>query len=218
MIKRAEIYLLTLVLALVSGPAWAASKYQYVVDATNRIIELSSQSMSPSADVLAKASAEACHALTGLLKDPEFRKDLDKMDQRAPKTHEERAKLKRDLALFVGAFLRTEEEALKKAGLKKEAVKQILWSAGMLQEALDDELDLTRIITAIDKFRVEVCEAAKGIEQAQEETKRRGILRKWAFRIGGVALIVVDLTAAALTSPVAVGSVAIGTVVMSWSE
>jgi hypothetical protein len=45
---------------------------------------------------------------------------------------------------------------------------------------------------------------------------RKLTIQRWAFRIGGVALIVVDLTAAAPTAAVTVGSVAVGGAVAGW--
>ena len=81
---------------------------------------------------------------------------------------------------------------------------------------LDDKHDPTRIISALDKFREDLCEGAKVIQQTKEDATRRATLRKWSFRIGGLAMIVVDLAATAPTGAVSIGSVAIGTAVMSW--
>jgi hypothetical protein len=209
---------LTVVVLAVSTKAWSAEKYQYVIDATNRIVELNSQSASPSQSDLAKASELACNTLKQLLDDREFRRDLDNLKGLDEKTREQRGDLKRDLALFESAFLRSEETALVKAGLSPEAVKQILWSASMLSHALDDKHDPTRILMALDKFRADVCDSAKVLEQRREEATRRATLRTWGFRIGGIALIVAELTAAAPTAAVAVGSVAIGTGVMAWGQ
>src|SRR5690349_15506428 len=209
---------LTVVALAVSARAWSAEKYQYVIDATNRIIELNSQSASPSQSDLAKAGTLACNTLKQLLDDREFRRDLDNAKGLDEKTRPQRADLKRDLALFEAAFLRPEETALMKAGLTPEAVKQILWSASMLRHALDDKHDPTRILMALDKFRAEVCNSAKALEQSREDTARSATLRAWGFRIGGVALIVADLAIAAPTSAVSVGSVAIGTGVMTWGQ
>jgi hypothetical protein len=209
---------LTLVALAVSTRAWSAEKYQYVIDATNRIVELNSQSASPSQGDLAKASALACNTLKQLLDDREFRRDLDNLKGLDEKTRGERADLKRDLALFEAAFLRPEERALIKAGLTPESVKQILWSASMLRHALDDKHDPTRILMALDKFRADVCDSAKVLEQGRDEATRRATLRTWGFRIGGIALIVSDLTFAVPTGAVSVGSVAIGTGIMAWGQ
>jgi hypothetical protein len=209
------LWLVALILTL-AGNAWSAEKYQYVLDATRKIIDLNSQSVSPGPDEIAKASAEACNALKQLLLDKAFREDLDKMTQADAKTRERRTEIKRDLTLFVAAFLRPEEAALRKSGLTEEATKRILWSASLLQRALDDKHDPNRILTALDKFRDELCQGAKMIQESKNESTRRTTLQKWSFRIGGVAMIVVDLASAAPTGAVAVGSVAIGTAIMSW--
>ena len=104
------------------------------------------------------------------------------------------------------------------AGLKEGTIKEILWSASMFRNSLDDKYNPNRIIMSMDKFRSEVCEGAVALQKLRDEERRLGIVRKWAIRMAGISLIVVDVTVASPTGPVAIGSVAIGAAVASWSE
>jgi hypothetical protein len=217
---RMRVSVIFFVLLVTAAPnnAWAANRYQYVLDATNRIAELASRSVPPSTEDLAKASSEACFALRQLMEDREFRADLHKMTGADSKTRGERTRIKRDLSLFVAAFLRPEEEFMRKAGLKEDIIKEIIWSAAMFRNSLDDVYDPNRIIASLDSFRAHVCEEAKALQGLLDEGQRMKKLRKWVFRMGGISLIIVDVTVAWPTGPVAIGSAAIGATIASWSE
>jgi hypothetical protein len=214
-------YFLACVVALgysiaLCGTARGADKYQYIVDATNRIIQLDSESASPSADDLAKAGSEACQALKQLIADPEFKRDLEKMKSNDLKTRGERASMKRDLVMFVNAFLRPEQDALRKAGINDQAVTEIRRSANMFQQFLDNNFDPQAILSALNGFQNEVCQSAVLSGKTVDIATRRALIEKWAFRIGGVAIIAVDAGSTTMTAGVSAGSIAIGAGIMTW--
>lgn len=204
-----------LALLVLQEKVWSQNKYQYLINATNKIMELNGRSSVSTEDSMS-AAAEVCQTLKQLLEDRQFRGDLHVMAEIRGKYPKELGELRGNLSLFAQAFLTPEEQTLKNAGLREEAAKQILWSASLFRNAVEDKIDPERILSEIDTLRDEVCEAEKAIRSAQDAGQRREILATWAFRVGGIALIVVDVTGASPSGLIAVGSAAIGTAVAGW--
>ena len=211
--------LLILVFTLIAAPeaGWTQSKYQYLIDTTNKLMDVLGRSTFQDPKELGEACARVCHTLRELLDDKRFRDDLYRIAKREDKYSEERQQLTWNLSLFVQSFLRAEEEALKKAGLSEDAVKQIVWSASLFKNAVDDELDPTRTILAIKQLHDDVCQGEKIIRETKEQSERKRMFRNWAFRLGGIALIVVDVTTLVPSGALTMGSVTIGTAVVEWA-
>jgi hypothetical protein len=210
----ARMLLLLLGILANAAGAQAQAKYQYVVDAANRVSAFLGESPTPSAAALAKASSEMCTTLKRLLEDPLFKDDVYRLSKLATTTRKEQAQIKRDLSVFMGSFMVVEKEALLRAGLTRDAADRLLWSAAALRNDVDQERDPRLIIDDVGALRNEVCQGARAM--SDKEAKSHAVT-KWAYRFGGVVLIVVD-AAASIPAPVAASSGALGAVVTTWGE
>lgn len=178
-----------------------------------------SQSPTPDRAALLKVTSQACGALSTLLEDKQFHSDLFRLTETAASSHQQREQLKRELDLFNIQFLRIEEKALLAAGLEERAAKEILWSAAMFRMSIDTKFDSEQVLDSIARLRSDVCDGSQRLQAEMDSSERRSLVRKWSFRIGGVALIVVDLgSPAILAPPVATGSVLVGAAISSWTE
>jgi hypothetical protein len=214
--------------------AQTPTKYGYVVDATNRIMDILSTSVEPDQKALAEATSVACMTLKRLLADQQFRADLMKISNRSASRAADRAILKHQLAMFAGEFLLPEAEALKKAGLSAIAVQELLWSATFFRDAVDNKPNGELILVAAGKLQQEICDAAKVLQQAhatpqatpqatvqgkaQTQAESRKTFTKWAYRFGGFVLIVIDVTGSIPSATVSDVSVPVGAAVMSWND
>ena len=118
-----------------------------------------------------------------------------------------------DLDAFIESFAKPESALLRSAGLSPKATSDILFSAAFFHDS-PPAADGAAILANIDRLRRDICSAAQAIENNQENAKtseeRRKRFRKWGFGIGGLTLIVVDITAAAESAGLSTASVAIG--------
>lgn len=216
-----KLLLLTLVACLLpatSALAQISDKYRYLINATNEMNSVVSQSALPDRAALLKVTSQACGALSTLLDDKQFNTELFRLGDRAASSQRQREQLKRELDLFISQFLRVEEEWLRAAGLDERAAQDLLWSAGMFRMSLDAKLDPKQILNAIATLRSEVCDGSRRLQAEEDSAKRWAMVRKWSFRIGGVTLIAVDVGSSLITGPVAAGSAAIGAAVAGWTE
>lgn len=200
------------------GLGQVSAKYPYLVNATNQMSVIVGQSTAPDRAALLSVTAQACNALSMLLEDRQFHSDLSRLSDQVPASVKERAQLKRELDLFASSFLRVEERWLREAGLDEQAAKEILWSASMFRNSVDDDVNPEGILNVISSLRAEVCEGSRRLQSEEDSAKRWAMVRKWSFRIGGVTLIVVDVGTSAVTAPVAAASAAIGVAIADWGE
>jgi hypothetical protein len=201
-----------------TATAQVSDKYRYLINATNEIHKAVSQSAAPDRAALLIATAAACSALTRLLEDKQFERDLLQLAERAPSSQQRRDQLRRELDLFILEFLRVEETWLREAGVDERAAKDILWSAGIFRTAVDSKIDPKHVLGVIGKLREDVCKGSRAIQDEEDSAKRWAKVRKWSFRLGGVTLIAVDIGSSVITGPVAAGSAAIGAAVAGWPE
>jgi hypothetical protein len=202
-------------IAAISAEAQPDSRYRYLMDAANRIIELSEATSVPTSEALEGAASFACRALGRLLEDPAFRADLNKIAKGSTYAAE-RSALRRDLALFSSAFISWEEDALVRAGLSPTAARKLLIATAYMSQAVDDAVEPTRVITAIESARIELCAGTTRIARAQDTSQRRQLALTWALRLGGAAIIVGNAAVATPSGGFALASVAIGAGIMSW--
>jgi len=218
--KKTSSLLLVLACVFASSSAHSQSsdKYKYLINATNAMNAVVSQSPALDRGELIKVTSQACTALSMLLGDKQFNADLFRMGERQYVSQQQRDQLKRELDLFISQFLRVEEAWLRSAGLEERAAKEILWSAGMFRMSIDSKFDPKQILITIDKLRSEVCDGSRRLQAEEDSAKRWALARKWSFRIGGVTMIAVDVGSSVVTGPVAAGSAAIGAAVAGWTE
>tara|TARA_R110002012_G_scaffold219567_2_gene391005 strand:+ start:3056 stop:3685 length:630 start_codon:yes stop_codon:yes gene_type:complete len=204
--------------------AWGQSSetYRYLINATNEMSKAVGQSAAPEIDSLLRVTAQACNALTTLLKDPQFHQDLSRLNDQVPASIEEREQLRRELYLFVSSFLHIEERALRYAGVEERTAKEILWVASTFRDAIVADVTPDQLLGSISDLQEEICQGTEILQSEKDRDRRWSIVKKWSIRIGGVTLIAVDVSSAAfsggITAPVAAGSAAIGGVVASWNE
>lgn len=197
---------------------YGQNRYPYLVDSANEMLSLNSDVSRQSTQRLAQASARACQALRVLLDDPLFMLDLDRIASTQAHSDADREELSRDLGRFVASFLSGERKLLKDAGLRDEAIDQILLSASRLQDVASAYVDPEQIYDAVRWFRDDVCEGAERLSQLVDANERNDTFRKWAFRIGGAVMVAVDVGAGPATGGVTVASTAIGAAIMTWDQ
>lgn len=180
------------------------ARYQYLVDATNRMMDLNSRADFSPKDFEA-TSAQACSALSLLLKDEQFGSDLAKW--RGGRSIQQRKGFKRDVSLFVNAFLLPENKQLRKAGLSEESIRQISGSAAFFKDAVDANSSPKVTLDSLQRFRNDVCGASSHIHTF--EARKRAVGR-WAVGLGVTAMIVFDLASTLPSAGVSAASVAIG--------
>lgn len=218
MLKKALLILVVLLAAPSVGLGQVSTKYPYLVNATNQMSATIAQSAAPERTALIRVTTQACQALSMLLEDKQFQRDLSRLNDQMPASARERAQLKRELDLFVSSFLRVEERWLREAGLEERVAKEILWSASMFRNSVDADVKPEHVLNVVSKLRADVCDGSRKLQSEEDSAKRWAMVRKWSFRIGGVTLIAVDVGTAAVTAPVAAASAAIGAAVAGWSE
>lgn len=206
----------TVMILLINSPALAVVKYPYIIYATNRMIALNSQGGSQNPQAAAEILLDACYASRQLLDDKSFREDLDQILKSRDKHLPELKELKNNLQQFALAFLSTEEEAFKNAGLSEEAIKRIMVGASLFRNRVDQQLNPDTVLDGIKQFNKEVCDKTS-LESVKEEGRRRELIEKWKYKIGGIVVIVIDIPLNGLFPGFAYGSMAIGAGMMSWS-
>lgn len=190
------------------SPAYPQSKYFYITDATNRMLELNSRG--PGEDTLAavEVARQACTALSLLIRDEQFLADLRRWAD--TQFSEERRNLKREMGLFINAFLLTEQEILRRAGFSEPSIQQMLWSAAMLRPSVDVSIEPNLLLSRIDQLRGDICEGASTLSQIQQREDVRRLFARWAMGVGGAGMIVADVAAATPSGGVAAASLALG--------
>ena len=217
-----RVLLLSLALSclLLTPPAVAqmADKYRHLSPATNEMTEVLSQSPAPDGAALLKAASQGCRALGMLLEDKAFRDDLRRLGKASAVPAKERTAWRRALDLFTLQFLGVEEKWLRDAGLDPRATRGILDAAGQLRGSIDGPVKPDQVLEAIGSLRSEICEGARKLQARDDKARQWALARKWGYRLGGVAVIVVDVAFFPVDAPVAVGSAAIGAGMMGWSD
>ncbi|MBI2187348.1 MAG: hypothetical protein HYU37_09570 [Acidobacteria bacterium] len=191
-------------------------RYEYLAQATQRIIAASEATADPTPAAVETAAAAGCGALGRLLEDSAFRADLDRLSK-MPRSVRERAELKRDLSLFISAFMRWEQKTLQDAGLDARSSESVLWAVVSLRTAADRDLSPDDVMGGIRSLRMELCGAAKEAQAARTGQERRRMLATWGARIGGALVIAANGAFASPSGGFALASVGIGAGVMGIS-
>lgn len=216
-----KICIVLLVSLVGAGPAWCQQpgepidKYRYLIDATNKIYDLTQRSVEPEPKERAEIAARACNALKELLGDMDFIADLQRMAKATPEHKEQHTRMRRDLVSFLDAFLKPEAGLLSKAGLSGAAVFEVSSAASFLSgQALGQQPDPDKILAAIGTLRKDICAAAVTLAQAQKDElgniERNRRWKKLALGMGGVVVIIVDAKSAVPTGGLATASFVIG--------
>ncbi len=194
--------------------AEAHSRYPYLVEATNRMLALNALGERVTASEAAAAAKQACDALGILAKDQQFASDLRKWEK--DQFTDERLTFKRDLGLFVDAFLVPEKAILEYADLDDNARQRILMSAAAVHASIDVKINPEQILTNLERLRSYICGTAArllGVPRQQELIQE---IRRLGLGLVAVALITADVPFAAAGPPAVVAalSAAAGTILL----
>lgn len=213
--------IISVVGALSCSPyAAAQSKYGYLYDTTAEILRIDRETMVLSADDIDRIATRACKTLGHLLKDPNFRNDIQSLHRASETQTEYSRRLSEDLLFFVDSFIPEERKWLHVAGITDEVViNRILIVASALRGSLRETQSQQSIMENVDRLRQEVCLAAEraATGRADERAKkyRRAQIKRWGIGFAGVTLIAVDALALGPSSGVAAASFLIGGSVIS---
>lgn len=208
------LYIVVSILSL-NASALPSNRYGYLHKTTDEVLEIRRKAVNPSDSDIAGIASRVCSTLTVLLdKDPNFRKDLERLSADSSKNMNYHRQLADDLIFFIDAFLPEENEYLLKSGVSPYTASQILIAAGMSRNSLREPLPAATVLGNIERLRSQTCEGAKALAQAQEnqnaQSQRRRTLTKWALGLGGVSLIAADAVFAVPSGGVATASFTLG--------
>jgi hypothetical protein len=165
------------ILAIVLGSVCEAAaqppveRYQYLIHATNRLMDLSAKGILEDRGTLVEATRQACNALQLLTTDEQFKRDVRAWAEN--QFHAERNAFKRDFSLFINSFLLPERDVLRRAGLSTDAIDQILWSAAYFRDSVDARLAPETIFASLDLLRENICRGYLRLYEMQERDEVR---------------------------------------------
>lgn len=200
---------------VLSAFAQPANRYGYLHKTTDEILEIRRKAINPSPADIAGIASRVCTTLTVLLdKDPNFRKDVERLAADSKNHMDYHRQLADDLIFFLDAFLPEENEYLMQSGVSPYTAGQILSAASLSRNSLREPLPAATVLGNIERLRSQTCEGAKTLAQAQDsqdaQKQRRRTLTKWAYGLGGISLIAADAVFAAPTGGVATASFTLG--------
>jgi hypothetical protein len=227
--------LLLLVAALLSAfPTFtslaAESRYQYLVDTTNAIFEVKSQSMTLNKEQIGEIAARACRTLERLQHDEAFVADVNRLAEASKKNASYHEQLRHDLKQFVDSFLTPEEAILKQGGLSQDAINQLRQDETSFRDSLGSKADPRWLLSELGRLRTDICSAAQRIAAMQSQTpgqdhgptatgqqdaENHKLLDKCALAIGGLTLIALDALSEAPSAGVATASFTLGGAIFS---
>ena len=188
--------------------------FPYIVDGTNRITAILSESPTPSRKDLIKVSTIACDALKQLLMDQRFYEGLFAVANTMPDTAPERAKWVRDIELFNLRFLAIEQRTFERAGLDERATKSLVDALSKYRSSVSNKVDPKVMIDAMGRVKDDFCKSAVELQaledKAVEQAQVAALAERSAWRWKGIAVIALDVGAAAA---IIVGSGPAGAVV-----
>jgi len=188
--------------------AGAQSRYQYLLDVTSKLYALNAEDGRAPTATNAAVARQACDAMVMLMKDQQFAKDLAQWEK--DQFPEQRTQFKRDIGLFVDAFLVPERAILRQARLDGESQSRILLAAAAMRESVDKKIDAAQIMKDADRFRAYACGVADRLDRKVQVEESKGIIRRLALGFGGLSLIAVDMAVAVPAPLVSTTSIAVG--------
>ena len=183
-----------------------------LVEATNKLLRVDR----PSASDLREMLIVGCKELRILISDPAFFTDLRAGPGQSPSIDPDVVATFNDLSRFAG-FLEEEKKVLLEAGLKADAVTELLKYAAALRPLLSKRsaVDSEALRIALVKLANEVCNLAELTEPSESQQFRkvaRPVLRRVALTIGGATIISANVAAAIKLGQVyANASISVGT-------
>jgi hypothetical protein len=194
--------------------ARAQSKYDYLHQTTNEILQIERGSMKMTPEEAGAIATRACKTLERLLGDPNFAQDVKKLAADTGKHSAYHRKLAGDVMEFVDAFIPEERDALRNANLSPRAVSQIVLLATSVRSSLNDKPDPGKIMSSLDALRKEICAAATAFVKSQDDEKGRQqrlkTIRRWGLGLAGLSLIAADAAATVPSGGVATASFTLG--------
>ena len=207
-------FLAVFALLAVSTPSIAQTKYTYLHQTTNEILQIQRSAMNMTATDAAAIATRVCKTLEVLRRDENFAKDVTDLARVSAGQSSYHRQLASDLVFFLDAFAAEEAEALRRAGLSQNAASQMMAAAATFRSALREPTNVDQLWRNIDKLRDEVCSAAKTMAKAGEDEKSRQqrwrLVRRWGLGLGGVTMIAADGLSATLTIGVSTASFTLG--------
>ena len=110
-----------LILALAALPVMAQSKYAYLHQTANELLQIQRSSMKMSAADTTGISTRVCKTLERLRKDKNFKKDVEDLAGASRNQSAFHRRLADDLMYFLDSFAIEESEVLEKAGLSSKS-------------------------------------------------------------------------------------------------
>jgi len=207
-------FLAAFALLAVAAPSTAQTKYTYLHQTTNEILQIQRSTMKMTAADAVGIATRVCRTLEILRKDENFARDVNNLARASTDQASFHRQLADDLVFFLDAFATEESEALWKAGLSQNAALQMMAAASTLRAALRQPTKVDELWRNIDKLRGEVCSAAKTMDKAGEDERskqhRWRLVRRWGLGLSGLSMIAVDGLSATLTAGVSTASFALG--------
>ena len=203
-----------LILALAALPVMAQSKYAYLHQTANELLQIQRSSMKMSAADTTGISTRVCKTLERLRKDKNFKKDVEDLAGASRDQSAFHRRLADDLVYFLDSFAIEESEVLEKAGLSSKSAAQMMATAGTLRAALREPLTVDKFLRDFDKLLDEVCRAAITLIKAGEDEKSREqrwrLVRRWGLGVSGVSMILADGLSSVVTVGVSTASFTLG--------
>lgn len=113
----------------ISIPSIAQTKYTYLHQTTDEILQIQRSTMRMTATDATAIATRVCKTLEILRKDENFAKDVDDLARVSADQSSYHRQLANDLVFFLDAFATEEAEALRKAGLSQNAASQMMAAA-----------------------------------------------------------------------------------------
>jgi hypothetical protein len=175
------------------------SKYRYLVQATNRMFDLTGDAERQPVGNLAQAAAQAAAALDQLLEDRHFSEDLERWARLDGALTQEQGQLIEALEVLATTFMRVEKQALLDTGHSEQATEDILWAAARFLRNVEGPIDPKKIKGNIMLLRNACRDASEALYGELDAKKRKKVFETLALGMGGVSLTWAD-TAAAIPS------------------
>jgi hypothetical protein len=186
----------------------------YIVDATNRIEHILSETVEPNQAHLEKVFSIACHTLTRASAQADVLDDLRRLAITQKQFWAEYQEIVGNVDHFVRGFCVIEERAMIAAGLSENAAESLVQQAITLRDSIKSlTINPHQVRDDIKKLSDTSCDVARKIHehpiQQDERRKMKKQLKRFFAGIGGIAIVGINASALAAT----IGLSAAGTAV-----
>jgi hypothetical protein len=176
----------------------------YIIEATNKIFDLLSETLEPKPEELGKIFAISCNTLRRVSAQSEFLRDVRILALRLDSHKSEFKDICENVAHFTYGFCKIEEKVLTAAGVSEKAVRSLLEQAKILRESIAiSKFSQDEVQHNIEKLRDESCGIAKDLHkiplEQRDKLRQKKRARKIAYAISGTAVMVINASPLAVT-------------------